>query len=341
MTFSSILWQTSTTGDGAAAGYTQAQTIRMFSNLLLNDMTDEGVLKNYANQLAETVNHGAAPTIDIDTGGAWIKGFPAWSEASENLAVTIPLVGDTGFRVVARASGGVTRTFRLAVLMNTDGVSALPALTQDATFPSGAGTLWEIPLYSGVVDTSGDMWETAAKLVAGVTDDKIFCHPNIEVETAMIANRTRKFFVPVQHAYNTTDVANIIAGAGYYGDGYAFPDAKLCTAYANFFCPQDFASSMTVKAIVASQSSGNVYDNFSASYAACGETKGLHSDTRGLTADAITLNLVSCISELALASVAIGDYIGLVWVRDATNISDTVTDEVGFLGFLVEYTADS
>lgn len=50
--------------------------------------------------------------------------------------------------------------------MNSDGLNTIPTLTQTD------GTTWEIPLASFVIDTSGNIWQTSAKSVAGVTDER-------------------------------------------------------------------------------------------------------------------------------------------------------------------------
>jgi len=354
MAWQSILWTTGTTGDGAAAGYTEAQTIAMFANLILNNMADEGVLKNYADGLAETVNSGATPTIDIATGGVWAKGFPAWGDASENLAVTKPVVGDTGFRVVARASGGTVRTVRLAVRMNTDGVSAFPALVQDATFPSGAGTLWEIPLYSGVVDTSGDMWKTAAKLAAGVTDDKVFCHPNIEVETAMvkddaitlakIPNRTRKIFVPMVGGYNMTDgLALLIQEVDTESAGWNFIDNKVCVGFGDFLIPRDFVSDIKIKLVVmnSESSTGDVVGSNFAMYGACAESIYQHTTYNILGFSGTATKLNNCVAEMTLASGVIDDIVRLRFKRTGSDVADTLGEDLYVIGWIAEYTADS
>ena len=170
----SMLWQTGTTGDGAAAGYTEEQTRALFEGLFVYDNTEEGVSPAYGNRLSGTAVSGGSPKVTIGTGAALLKGLYYWSTAAKDLSLTKPSVGDTGFRVVLRGSGPTTRTLRLAVIMNSDGVAAIPALTQDAGFPGTASTTWEIPLFEGVVDTSGDIWTDAGKGTAGLTDDRGF-----------------------------------------------------------------------------------------------------------------------------------------------------------------------
>ena len=69
----SILWTTDGTGDGASTGYTQTELIRWLRQSFLSDTSDEGVLKNYLNELAVT---GVATPVAVNTGAAYVYGFP-------------------------------------------------------------------------------------------------------------------------------------------------------------------------------------------------------------------------------------------------------------------------
>lgn len=355
----SMLWETGTTGDGAAAGYTEAQTTGLFHHTLVNDLTDEGVLKGYLNALDATPdNDPAAPVVEIDTGGAWVYGFHYWQDAAQDLAITLPAVGDTGFRIVLRASYAPTRTVRLAVLMNTDGVAAIPAVTQTVN------TTWEISLYTGVVDTSGDIWTDATKTVAGVTDTRVYCHANIEVETAnladlavttgkiadsavtalKIANRTRRFFVQAVGGINVSTSADLpfyIAGATVLGFGIVLPDAVQSVGIGSFAVPADFVSGLTVKAVVASDSSGNCYATQECDYGADGEDVALHTASGGGAPIAIVGGKRNVIASTSLAAAAAGDYVNLRLGRLGGDANDTVNDDVLLSGWEVTYTADS
>lgn len=174
-----MLWQTGTTGDGAASGYSEAETIGLFERLFLDDNTQEGVLTKYGSRLDATPHSGGAPTVDVAAGAGMVRGFHYWNTAVKNLAITKPGVGDTGMRVILRASGGTVREIRLAVKMNADGNNAIPAVTQDAGFPSGGSTVWEIALFQGVVDTAGGIWTDSGKGSAGLTDERDYVAPHV------------------------------------------------------------------------------------------------------------------------------------------------------------------
>jgi hypothetical protein len=160
--FSMLPWETQTgTGDGITA-YTQVQANNFFRYFDIRYTDAEGVVMGTLNQLVIT---GSASPLAVDTGAAYSYGR-YHSDASVNLVVATP-AADTGGRVVLRTDWA-TNTIRLAVLANSSGVTAAPAITQ--TF----GTLWEISLATYVVDNAGAIWTDSGKGTAGVTDTRVF-----------------------------------------------------------------------------------------------------------------------------------------------------------------------
>lgn len=167
MSESSILWTTDGTGDGAA-DITQAQWISFFSMLFLSDSTTEGVAPRYLNALAvsSTGNNNAR----VATGGAVVRGFLYRSTANVDTTITSP-AADTGFRVVLRADWTL-QTVRVAVRMNTTGVTDAPALVQVD------GTTWEISLGTGVISSAG--------VISSLVSAPTYMHYNTNVSTAML-----------------------------------------------------------------------------------------------------------------------------------------------------------
>lgn len=154
---------TGSVGDGAAP-YTQEEQRLYDHALLAANEAAGGVWSEILNELAVS---GAASPLAVATGRASVYGFPYWNDASLNLAVTTPGIGDTGGRIVLRANW-TAQTVRALVVLNTDGNASIPALTQVAN------TTWDIPLATFVIDTSGDIWTDSSKTVAGVTDARVF-----------------------------------------------------------------------------------------------------------------------------------------------------------------------
>lgn len=153
-----------------------------------------------------------------------------------------------------------------------------------------------------------------------------------------IANRTRKFFVACGDAYNTTDATRVI---GTDWRGWEFVDSKICTGWSFWQVPEDFASGMTVQAVVVPLATANIYSEIEVWYGQCGQLFSTHSDTIGLAAVAVTNNFNNCIQAIAVTNAAVGDILRLHFTRDAINVLDTLGVSAYLAGFIIEYTADS
>ena len=103
--------------------------------------------------------------------------------------------------------------------------------------------------------------------------------------------------------------------------------------------PDDFVSLTHVHVVVMEEGGeSTVVWNFDTSYAANGEAKNTHT---GNSAGNQTVLTVDEITELAdqsslFSSLAAGDYVGVLWLRDGADVNDTAGD-VHCLGMLVEY----
>lgn len=137
----SYLWSD---GSGDGGPYDRNEWDDMLALLAAGE---EGVIAGYLDELA--VTNPSDQDIEVAAGGAIVDGKLYRADAAvTGLSVTTPTVGTTGFRVVLRKSWSA-QTVRAAVVMNTDGNSDPPALTQVD------GTTWEISLATGTVTTGG------------------------------------------------------------------------------------------------------------------------------------------------------------------------------------------
>jgi len=146
---------TGATGEGAAP-YTQDE-FALYNRVLFG----EGVVFSSANNGLEVT--GTASPLSISEGRMQIRGFTFASSDVETIAVTTPLIGTTGGRVVVRADYS-TATVRIALKMSSDGVASVPALTQIDN------TTWERSLAIFTITTGG---------VITVTDDRIWAFTNL------------------------------------------------------------------------------------------------------------------------------------------------------------------
>jgi hypothetical protein len=342
----SILWSTDDTAEGDESPYTQAQLWKWLEQSFTSDHSaTEGVLFGCGGALAVS---GTASPISIADGAAYVLGTPYWNTAAVEEAISTPAIGTTGFRVVL-SKVWATETTRIDVLVSADGVASAPAVTQTDN------TKWEITLATGTITTGG---------VIALTDARAYCHFATKVSAEMIdagvitttqiaaaaaitgsqlaadagivagqiANRTRSFLVPPHSIF-----------VGTYTGEYATvacPDAAGTYLNGAFRVPSDFASAMTAKEVWALGSfSGNlrVYSSYRA--AGLGELASTHSYED--TATIAVGNGYNEIHSQSLAAVALGDYVIIQTLRAGADALDTVGQAVEFVGWLIEYTADS
>jgi len=177
MTELSWPWDTEVAGVGDGAAQLNEARSREFLSLYfrVQDPTVEGVCKGVLGELEVT---GTGTPLDVEDGAAVCYGLYL-NDAATTLAVSTPAIGTTGGRVVLQTNwagtGGASleaRT-RLAVVMSSDGVASIPALTQSF------GTTWEISLATFTVTTGG---------VITVTDDRTFRMSTAMVDTEEIVD---------------------------------------------------------------------------------------------------------------------------------------------------------
>jgi len=334
------------TGDQQAVGYTQAQWSTACA-ILAAASGFEGVAQGYGNELAATDAGGG--DIKIDTGGAVVDG--KWYDSTSAVTVNIPTpaAGNERIdRIVARCTwaGFIVRITRIAGIAAP--IPVAPAITQT----SGAIydiALWQARITDGGVITLTDERTWAGTDVDGVTLQSVAGVLSIAdggVDTAQLANnavtpaklsdRTRTFFVPAVGGINVTVPGELPSGMA-----IVLPDAVQAIGFGSFSVPVDFVSTMTVSAVVTSDSSGYCYASQEANYGAAGEIINKHTASAGVLASEIVAGRRNVINTTALASAAVGDYVNLLLGRFGDDIRDTVNGDVRLMGWLVSYTADS
>ena len=344
MTEYSLLWATGTSGDGTDA-YTSDETRKLWLAMFSN-----GVFKGYLNGLAVT---GTASPIAVNTGAAIIQGHPYFNTASVSKTISTPSTGTTGLRVVVRVDwlGRVASTVtpplypatnqyeaRIVVITNEDGTAAIPdPITTDAD-------TYDLTLATGTITTAG---------VIALTDARTYAKARREdIAAADISNRTRSFFVN----------ADVYYGYEWAGTGYTYLhrdniNGRLMSsvdsafyARTGFLIPADYASNMTVTAIILHKQTdnpgGNIRHEMIVEHGAIGESAWIHTvnvDEATLAIDNTDKLIAACTATLPNA--ATGDIVTAEWKRDGTDPLDTFNSVVPgylyFVGFLVTYTADS
>lgn len=168
----SLFWTTNNTGDGPSSGYSVTRWAEFLRDILNGgNSANGGVLQDVDNELSVS---GAASPLAVASGAAIVNGFYYKNSASLNLAVTTPVVGTTGGHIVLRADYAA-QTVRAVAVRNTDGLSAIPALTQVN------GTTWEIRLASFTITTGG---------VITVTDARNYAKYSTELDAVRLTDGT-------------------------------------------------------------------------------------------------------------------------------------------------------
>lgn len=177
MTIHTMPWTSSGDGDGPSAGHGVELARRMFRNLWLYDATVQGVAYKVANQLA--ASHSAPSEIDVATGAALVYG----THVNNDAVVTVTLAGvaaDTAGIITIGMdwTGGITGTAQtgfIRAVQQTSGNTSFPSPTQSDL------TSWEIEIARYIVDSSGNVFTSAAKTTAGPLDTRRFIGQVLEV----------------------------------------------------------------------------------------------------------------------------------------------------------------
>jgi hypothetical protein len=314
-------------GTGDCGPYTADAFSNWYEKMFCSDSTNESVISNIGNELAVT---GAATPLSINTGSALVNGKFYNNSASTTLAIATPAGATRIDRVILRADYAA-QTVRLVLLAGAEG-GAAPALTQTD------GTTWEVSLAQASITTGG---------VVTLTDERVFLHFNSDIETAMIEadavtvakipNRTRTLFVK-GYGYNFSDNIALVDNTS---KGWTMTDAKICDLLAQVRLPSDYASGLTVKAVVNAAATGNCYCSNTVNVGKAGQVYSTHADSFTIQAVSLTQDLITEIALVTPSALEAGDYLHMDFTRTGNDGSDTVNAVVYALGFLVSYTADS
>ena len=147
----SRFWTTDGTGDGPSGGYNSEQ----FADFMIG-VFGEGVLTGVGSELAVS---GVVSPVSIVAGAGIVAGRFYESTTVIQLPISSPVVGTTGFRILLRASWSL-QTVRVAAKLSSDGNPNPPNLTQSA------GDTWEVSVFTGTIDVSGNIILTDARIYA-------------------------------------------------------------------------------------------------------------------------------------------------------------------------------
>lgn len=155
-------------------------------------------------------------------------------------------------------------------------------------------------------------------------------------------NVTRELFLPANEG-------RIVVGTPYSYGKYATVEgtanANQPTVELTMKVPDDFVSFTSLQAVWATAAAGgNMYWWLVAFYAASGEAYNIHNDQPALGATANgganIMNVQAPANPLTLANLAKGDYIGVEFLRQGTDVLDTLDTDMYLFGLLFTYVAE-
>lgn len=127
-------------------------------------------------------------------------------------------------------------------------------------------------------------------------------------------------------------------------DGYIGPYATMSllngvdtTILQTFRLPNNWTASWGVYILVIPEATGNLRRTVTTNFATVGEVYSTHTDSVPVGVQAVTLNEIESIDiTAALTGASAGDMVGAQFLRDASNVADTVEATVNYVGILLE-----
>jgi hypothetical protein len=164
------------------------------------------------------------------------------------------------------------------------------------------------------------------------------------LEEQDMANFQAVEFVPVEYAYNITDATAIARGNPATDPnakfGFLFPDNKVCSAIGKVRISSSYSSDLVVKAVLRSAGTGDLYHKIRCYFGKAGEDFTNTSVVPDYAAEAVTASEIAEKPKVSSGlTVEVSDYLTLEYLRDGTDILDTVNNGVYVAGFLVYYNA--
>ncbi len=321
----SILWPTTGVGDGLIGGYPDDDLVTVNRFKWINNAPTQGVARDYNNELEITENPPGS--IQQDTGGAIVYGYPYWNTTTVGDALVVPLINTTGWRWILRSTWAA-QVVRAILVQSADGVAAIPALVQNP------GVVWEISLAFGTITVGG---------VISITDDRTFLGSGSVIDNTHMEDRTMEVLIPAVEC----ETGGVHVPRNVHPEGWPCAAGIDTFCYGSFRIPQDtqigalflvdLIFNVDATTATALRLTNTLY------LATLGENWNTHwitltaNEPSGLIDD---IQVAATVSQNITATVAIGDYVSLVMFRSGSAGADTFAGVMYFMGWRLIYTRD-
>lgn len=341
MTERSLFWDTELLADGGP--YTQAHLHDQFLRSLINGTGNRGPINHWRSELAVS---GNSSPLSVATGGACVYGMLFDMDEATTVSVPTPSAGVSRYDVVCLQRDWANQTVRVSRHSGVAaGAPAIPTLTQTA------GTYWETPLATILVDDAGTIT---------VTDSREFCTYSSEwaaniiiaglygegaVTPAKIPDRTRYRSTDLHP--DATNPCTRVAGASY--DFWNFAAGVTNEAWAYFIIPSDVvgnqASFYLWNGPVAA-AAGNVKWDYNIYHGAATESVGTQLTNTAGTVAVVAQGgrlVANIYRDLIYANLVVsdGDIVAFQLERDGGAGADTFANAVRGLILEIIWTADA
>jgi len=315
------------TVDGDAGPYDDDTWSDVWSALFTYDRTIQGVVNTARVEagggftgLLEVTNPSTS-VIRVADGIALVDGKIYYNTANIDETLDVPLTGTNYFTVVLHkdfAAQTVRVDIKEAAGNSNGGASTavgVPVVTQTD------GTTWEISLATITITVGPVVTITDTRYYIGKGGERTVCIPVVQGNTGSGP--------PTSLDMNTT------------GYGWDTQDGVASNCYGMWVVPDDFISDLTISVALYAEATADVCGRGYVSYSAAGEAYNTHSDL----SVAITVGVVNTIVkedyEIAVTAASVGDVISIRFIRDATNILDTIGGVVTVRSFVATYISSS
>lgn len=209
MTETSLPWGGTTTGHATQAPYSDDEWSDIWRKLFTQDRTTQGVLRDYANELAVS---GATSPVAVATGLALVDGKVYENDAQVDIAVPTPGGATRIDRIVLRKDFAA-QTVLITRIAGAEGGGA-PAITQND------GVTWDIQLAQVSITTLGNIT---------VTDERDFVFGPI---SKTYADKPIHYYTVEPFGFRTSETASTGDGAAYIDIPDQFDGFNLVEVYA-------------------------------------------------------------------------------------------------------------
>jgi len=326
-------------------GYTANQWARVF-RLLTNAHTTRAVFGGYLDEMEVTNPIGV--TIRVASGAALVNGHYCFNEDQTDPA----LASNVNF---VPSTPGADRIDKVVLVQNntdtpyttnlefptdlTDyaGLSSIPAHSCRLAILTGVEGAAARDLVQDVA-VDGDIWMIELSRYTITNAPLISVEPIDYRDFIYLAgDRTRSFFVPV--SYGTVDKAAPLPTTF----AVELIDGATTTVGGAFQVPHDYKSNLVVSPVyIASGGAGDVRVSSGLYYGAIDESPATHNDLSGASAETVVSTLAqTVVLAQTLTAPTAGDVVQCSFIREGGHGTDSYAATIYFIGWIVEYTADS